>query len=123
MIVALLWGLKWQQCLCHLGDVILFATFDELLLLKSAFECIRKAGLQLNSKKCRSASHEIQILDHSANVVGIHPDPEETRAVTELADPTDVKYLRSFLGLYSYFRRFIKAFDENAKPLTSLLLN
>lgn len=52
---------------------------------------------------------------------GIRPDPEKTRAVSDFPVPQNVKDLRTFLGLCTYFRKFISGFSHIAEPLNQLL--
>ena len=49
------------------------------------------------------------------------PNPEKLKAVTEFPIPKSPKDIKSFLGLASYYRRFIPEFSKHAKSLTNLL--
>ena len=60
------------------------------------------------------------MLGHTVDKKGVHPDPEKVRAVAEFPRPTDVKSIQSFVGLCSYYRKFIPNFTENARPLIQL---
>ena len=51
---------------------------------------------------------------------GISPDLQKVEAVRSFPQPHDVKTLRSFLGLASYYRRFIHRFSVVANPLFAL---
>jgi hypothetical protein len=51
---------------------------------------------------------------------GIRPDPEKVEAVQTWLVPKNVHDVRSFLGLVSYFRKFIEHYSEIAVPLTNL---
>ncbi|GFV68096.1 retrovirus-related Pol polyprotein from transposon gypsy [Trichonephila clavipes] len=121
----LLRHLKWTIRLCYLDDIIVFSeTFDDhLQRLRSVLKCIQDAGLVLNPKKCMFGSWQIKILGHLVSEEGIMPDPEKVRAIQNFPVPNNIRDFRSFLGLCSYYRRFIKDFCLKAQSLHELLDN
>ena len=68
-----------------------------------------------------SSEEEVSYLGHLITDEGVKPNPEKTKAVSEFPTPQSAKDIKSFLGLVSYYRRFIPEFSKIAKPLTSLL--
>ena len=52
---------------------------------------------------------------------GVSADPEKVRTVQDWPVPSDKNDVRSFLGLASYYRKFIKVFAAISKPLNTLL--
>ncbi|UYV76936.1 K02A2.6-like, partial [Cordylochernes scorpioides] len=123
MIDSVLGSLKWNMCLCYLDDTVVYApTFEEhLRRLQLVLRCIQKAGLSLNHKKCLFGSRRINILGHLVDANGIHPDPDKVEAVSKFPRPKNISELRSFLGLCSYYRRFIENFADKARSLHDLL--
>lgn len=85
MIDFLLRGFKWLTCICYLDDVIVFSpTFEtHLHRLADILEVFRRAGLQLNSSKCRFGGRQLKILGHVVDAAGVRPDPDKVRAVQE----------------------------------------
>ncbi|UYV79479.1 hypothetical protein LAZ67_17002785, partial [Cordylochernes scorpioides] len=123
MMDGLLKGLKWTICLCYLDDIVVFSDdFEEhLRRLQLVLGCLRKAGLCLNSGKCRFGAKTITVLGHEVSGDGICLDPEKIRAVRDFPRPNSLKEVRSFLGLSSYYRRFIPNYAHIAQPLNALL--
>ncbi|KZS19691.1 Uncharacterized protein APZ42_013851 [Daphnia magna] len=96
-------------------------TFDEhLARLDMALKALERAILTLNVDKCIFGASVVSHLGHVINAEGIHPESEKVQARTEMPDK-NLKSLRAFLGLSSFYRRFIPDFTTIAQPIHSLL--
>lgn len=96
-------------------------TFEEHLdNLTQVLSRLKQAGLRLKPKKCHLAKRRVCYLGYVVSSEGISADPVKVEAVKDFATPLDVRQLRSFLGLASYYRRFIPAFSKVAAPLFAL---
>ena len=115
-------GLHWETCLVYLDDILVFSkTFDtHLERLQWVLDRMRDANLKLAPKKCHFFQSEVPFLGHIVNREGISTDPAKTEAIKTWPEPKNVKEVRSFLGLCSYYRRFVKGFADIAKPLHQL---
>ena len=63
---------------------------------------------------------ELTYLGHIISKDGINPDPEKIKVVKQYPVPTSVKEVLQFLGLCSYYRKFIRNFSGIATPLNQL---
>ena len=88
--------------------------------LQMVFERLTAAGLTLRGKKCHIGLGEVSYLGHIFSGSGMAPDPQKVQAVTAWPVPTDVSAVRQFLGLASYYRRYIPRFADIASPLNVL---
>uniref|UniRef100_A0A8C6P9U8 ribonuclease H n=1 Tax=Nothobranchius furzeri TaxID=105023 RepID=A0A8C6P9U8_NOTFU len=111
-----------SRCVVYLDDLLVHGgDFDSALShLSEVFSAIRRAGLRLNPAKCRLLTRETTFLGHVISAQGIVTDPAKVAAVRDWPTPSNVKELWSFLGLASYYRRFIKGFATTANPLHRL---
>ena len=64
----------------------------------------------------------MQFLGHVLTPEGISVDPSKVQGVLNWKYPKSVHQIRQFLGLASYYRRFIPEFSKIAQPMTKLLL-
>ena len=122
LIELVMSGLQGEKCLVYLDDVIIYGkTFsDTLENLISVFERFRKANLKLKPKKCAFFRDEIKYLGHIVSEHGVKCDPAKIEAVQNCPTPKNVNDVRSFLGIASYYRKFIPNFSDIAFPLTQL---
>jgi len=78
---------------------------------------LRAANLKVNCRKCKLFRRKVSFLGHVISQDGIEVQPEKTEAGNNWPVPKDLTELRSFLGLASYYRRFISDFSIVAAPL------
>ena len=122
LMERVLQGLQWQICLVYIDDVIIYSRTveDHVSRLESVLQKLAEAGLKLKPKKCHLFRTEVLYLGHIVSADGVSTDPEKVKAVRDWGVPKDLTDVRSFLGLCSYYRRFIPQFSVIAKPLTKL---
>ena len=115
-------GLMPLRCLVYLDDVLVIGrTFEQHLEnLKAVLEAISKAGFKLKLSKCHFAQSSVDFLGFTISASGLAPDCKKVEAVRNYPTPNDLTELRRFLGMASYYRRFISGFSDIACPLNRL---
>lgn len=107
----------------YLDDIIVCGATQEShdATLRSVMKRLSDAGLQLNWEKCTFSQSSLKFLGHVISKHGIFPDEEHKSAIIEAPAPHDVASLRSFLGLISWYSKFLPNFASVAEPLRALL--
>ena len=82
--------------------------------------CVKKR-LVLSWEKSHFMVREGIVLGHLVSRKGLEVDKAKVEVIQDLALPTSIRELRSFLGHVGFYRRFIQDFAKVLKPLTSLL--
>ncbi|XP_076547015.1 uncharacterized protein LOC143305818 [Osmia lignaria lignaria] len=112
-----------RKILIYLDDILIATkTISENLeILKQVLTIVVKNRLELKLEKCAFLLREIIYLGYCIDSSGVRPSKENIQAVCDYPIPRNYRELQSFLGLVSYFRKFIKNFALRAKPLYDLL--
>ena len=80
--------------------------------LKIVFDILRKAKLYIKLSKCTFAAPDVGFLGHIVGQDGIRADPDKVKALVDWKAPLNISELRSFLGLATYFRKFIPNYSN-----------
>ena len=104
--------------LAFVHDIIVFSeTFeDHIQHLDAVFDRLRKANLCLKIAKCEFMKKELNYLGHIISDKGISVDPPKVSAVQNMDPPKNVREVRSFLGMASYYRRYVPDLSKTARP-------
>ena len=122
LINELIEGLQYKKCVGYFDDLIStgeswheFMKNTELL-----FQRVREYNLKFKPEKCKSAYPEVKFLGHIVNKQGIKPNPAKVSALKAIGYPSTRKQLRSLLGLFTFFSRYIPQYSILAQPLFEL---
>eukprot|EP00731_Ephydatia_muelleri_P035282 Em0111g7a len=85
--------------------------------LQQVFERLANAGLTLRGSKCQLGLDKVHYLGHVFSEAGMSPDKEKIVVIKDWPIPKTVTEIRQFLGLASYYRRYIQQFVDIARPL------
>ncbi|KAL1129484.1 hypothetical protein AAG570_012429 [Ranatra chinensis] len=116
-------GLSEDFIQAYMDDLIIFSkTLEEHKRhLDKVKRRLQEFGLKISADKSSFFLQEVKIMGHIVSEQGTRPDPEKVQAVRDLPEPTNLKGLRSFLGIVNFYRRLIRELEDKLEPMTKLL--
>ncbi|GBG82712.1 hypothetical protein CBR_g36240 [Chara braunii] len=88
--------------------------------LDLVLQALRANQYKINGEKSSFGVPSIIYLGHVISGEGLVPEATKVVAVQDWPRPANIRDVRSFLGLASYYKKFIKNFSAIAVPLTDL---
>lgn len=106
----------------YLDDIFIHSSSweEHLTHLEAVFGRIKEAGMTVHPKKYVLAKQELEYLGYNIGNGEIKPVKDKVEAIRMRERPHTHKQVKSFLGLLSWYRRFIPNFSERAAPLSDL---
>ena len=105
-------------------DDILISGADEsehLQILEQVLIRLDNAGLRVKKEKCEFVVPSVTYLGHKIDANGFHPLPEKVKAVEDAPSHQNIHELRAYLGLISYYSKFLSNMSTVLSPLYKLL--
>ena len=108
-----------QNVIVYLDDILLSSATesDHLKLIDHVLDRLEKAGLRARKGKCQFFVPSVTYLGHKIDAEGLHPLPDKVKAIQDAPSPTNVQELKAYLGLLTYYSRFL----PNMSTVLSLL--
>lgn len=106
----------------YLDDIIIISTsFEEhMSLLRKVRQKLSDAGLTINMDKSVFCRDSLKFLGFVVDNQGLRTDPDKVKAIVDFPIPNSQKSLRRFIGILSWYKRFICNFSIIAAPLHNL---
>jgi hypothetical protein len=109
--------------LVFFDDILIFSDSwsSHLQHVRMVLKHLQEHGLAIKRSKCSFGATSVQYLGHVISDQGVAMDTDKVEAVRAWPLPRTVWAVRGFLGLTSYYRKFIQSYGDIAAPLTKLL--
>jgi hypothetical protein len=109
----------------------LLVFFDDLLIYSKTWEehlrhvdqilsIMEEHSLYATDSKCEFGMTEVLYLGHIIGAKGVQVHREKIKSIMEWPTPKTLIELRGFLGMCTYYRKFVKGFSQLCAPLTDL---
>jgi len=108
--------------LAYIDDIIIysFQWLDHLQHLDRVLQSTEEAGMTIKITKCQFAMPQVEFIGHRIGSGERSIIASKIKPILDIPEPKTKKLLRSFLGMCSFYRAYIRNFSEITVPLTNL---
>lgn len=108
---------------CYLDDILITGktAVDHLKNLEKVLKRLSDKGVRVKKEKCEFLVSSLTFLGHQISEQGIAASGENVQAIQNAPRPQDSKQLRSFLGMVTFYGKFLPDLSTALAPLNELL--
>ena len=115
--------MMWKSAMPYIDDIIIVSeSFKQHLKdLEELFTRLKKANFFLKLRKCEFLMKDMEYLGHMISEDGVRPSKEKVQAVLNMPVPKNDKSVKRFLGLGSFYRKYILHFAQRTTNMRKLV--
>ena len=110
-------------CVVYIDDILIFSPSqkEHLQHIQEVLRRLQDNGLILHPGKCLFGQSKIEFLGHTISPDGVTPLPAKVEAIRHFPKPTTIKALQEFIGMVTYYHRFLPDIAKTLVPLHNAL--
>ena len=111
-----------KKVICSIDDILIMGGNDQehLWTLADVLETLTQHRIKIKRQKCEFLK-DVEILGHKIDFSGIHADPGKMEDIAKVPRPKNQQQLKSFLGLFQYYGKFLSNLSSLLHSLNNLL--
>lgn len=111
------------RVMVYIDDILITSDTDaeHLQTLDAVLRKLSTAGVRAQKEKCIFMVPSVAYLGHVIDATSLHPLPDKVQAIQEVPTSKNVSKLKSYLGLLTYYSRFLPNLSTMLAPLNKLL--
>ena len=112
-----------ERVIVYIDDVLIAGSNDDehARRLEAVLSRLEEAGLRAQQAKCQFGVPSVSFLGHRIDADGVHPLPHKVDAIKNAPTPQNVRQVKSYLGLLSYYSKYLPNLSSVLAPLYHLL--
>jgi len=106
----------------YFDDILIYSSSNDEHVehLRLIFDALSREHLYCNLEKCQFLASQVIFLGYKVSCNGVEVDEKKIEAIKEWPTPQSVQQVRSFHGLASFYRRFVRDFSSLMAPITEI---